>query len=84
LQNSPCVAVAVWVELGSPQKVASYRHYLSNYAGEQQRLGRIRHADNIRLRSLMEWLDFNQVVPSDVKVQTVLSFAFLVVCLANV
>ncbi|WP_353949549.1 ABC transporter permease [Stenotrophomonas maltophilia] len=84
LQNSPCVAVAVWVELGSPEKVASYRRYLSNYAGEQQRLGRIRHADNTRLRSLMEWLDFNQVVPSDVKVQTVLSFAFLVVCLANV
>lgn len=32
----------------------------------------------------MEWLDFNQVVPSDVKVQTVLAFAFLLICLANV
>ncbi|WP_286071947.1 ABC transporter permease [Stenotrophomonas sp. 57] len=84
LQNAPCVAVGVWVELGTPEKVASYGRYLSNYAAEQQRLGRIRHADNTRLRSLMEWLDFNQVVPSDVKVQAVLSFAFLLVCLANV
>lgn len=84
LLNSPCVAVGVWVELGSPEKVASYRHYLANYAAEQQRLGRFRHADNTRLRSLMEWLDFNQVVPSDVKVQAAMSFAFLLVCLANV
>lgn len=84
LQNAPCVAVGVWVQLGSPEKVAAYRRYLANYAAEQQRLGRIRHADNTRLRPLMEWLDFNQVVPSDVKVQAVMSFAFLLVCLANV
>lgn len=84
LQNSPCVAVALWVQLGSPQKVDAYRRYLANYAATQKQLGRITHAHNTRLRSLMEWLDFNQVVPSDVKVQTVLAFAFLTVCLANV
>jgi putative ABC transport system permease protein len=33
---------------------------------------------------LMEWLDFNGVVPSDVKLQTMLAFAFLVICLCNV
>ena len=26
----------------------------------------------------MQWLDFNQVVPSDVKLQAILAFAFLV------
>jgi putative ABC transport system permease protein len=36
------------------------------------------------MRSLMEWLDFNGVVPSDVKLQTTLAFAFLLICLCNV
>ncbi len=33
--------------------------------------------------SLMQWLDFNQVVPSDVRLQTWLAFAFLAICLFN-
>jgi putative ABC transport system permease protein len=32
---------------------------------------------------LMQWLDFNRVVPSDVRLQTWLAFAFLAICLFN-
>ncbi|HEY4291475.1 ABC transporter permease [Luteibacter sp.] len=84
LQNSPCVWVALWVQLGDASKVAAYRRYLDDYAAEQKRLGRIAVADNNRMRSLMGWLDFNGVVPNDVKLQTMLAFAFLVICLCNV
>lgn len=84
LQNAPCVWVHLWVKLGSAAKAAEYNHFLHNYAAQQRRLGRISHADNTRLRSLMQWLDFNQVVPSDVKLQAVLAFAFLGICIANV
>jgi len=35
------------------------------------------------LRTLMQWLDFNGVVPSDVRLQTWLAFAFLAICLFN-
>ena len=84
LQNAPCVWVHLWVRLGSPAKVAAYRQLLQNYASDQKARGRIAHADNTRLRSLREWLAFNQVVPSDIKLQTLLSFAFLGICLANV
>jgi putative ABC transport system permease protein len=35
------------------------------------------------MMSLMQWLDFNHVVPSDVRLQTWLAFAFLAICLAN-
>ena len=31
----------------------------------------------------MQWLDFNHVVPSDVRLQTWLAFAFLAICLFN-
>jgi putative ABC transport system permease protein len=84
LQNSPCAWVALWVRLDSAAKAANYEHFLDNYAAQQKDLGRIKYADNTRLRSLMQWLDFNRVVPSDVKLQTVLAFAFLAICLANV
>jgi putative ABC transport system permease protein len=84
LRNSPCVWVGLWVQLGSAAKVSAYRRYLDDYAAEQKALGRIARADNNRMRSLMEWLDFNGVVPGDVKLQTTLAFAFLLICLCNV
>lgn len=84
LENAPCAWVALWVRLDGAAKVSAYRHYLQNYAEQQKVMGRIKFADNTRLRSLMEWLDFNQVVPRDAKLQTILAFAFLGICLTNV
>ena len=83
LQNSPCAWVGLWVELNSAAKVAGYRDFMAGYAAQQKALGRITHADNTRLRSLMQWLDYNGVVPSDVRLQTWLAFAFLAICLFN-
>ena len=83
MQNAPCVWVALWVQLDSAVKVGSYRRFVADYAAQQKALGRFVHADNTQLRSLMGWLDFNQVVPSDVRLQTWLAFAFLLICLFN-
>lgn len=83
MQDSPCVWVALWVQLGNTLQVDDYRRFLAGYAAQQKALGRFAHADNTRLRSLMQWLDYNQVVPSDVKLQTWLAFAFLAICLFN-
>jgi len=83
LQDAPCEWIRLWVELGSAAKVADYRTFLAGYAEQQKALGRITHAENTRLRSLMQWLDYNGVVPSDVRLQTWLAFAFLAICLFN-
>ena len=83
LQDAPCVWVQLWVELNSAAKIADYRDFLAGYAAQQKSLGRITHAENTRLRSLMQWLDYNGVVPSDVRLQTWLAFAFLAICLFN-
>lgn len=83
LTHSPCVWVALWVELGDAGKVANYTRFVADYAAQQKALGRFVHADNTRLPSLMQWLDINQVVPSDVRLQTWLAFAFLLICLFN-
>ena len=82
-KTSPCVWVRLWVQLNSPAKVAAYRKYIASYAAKQKALGRIARADDTRMMSLMQWLDYNHVVPGDVKLQTWLAFAFLAICLFN-
>ncbi|TAN06248.1 MAG: FtsX-like permease family protein [Rhodanobacteraceae bacterium] len=82
LENAPCVWVALWVQLDSATKVADYRAFLTNYAQQQKVLGRFTHTET-RMLDLMQWLDYEQVIPSNVKLQTWLAFAFLAICLFN-
>jgi putative ABC transport system permease protein len=85
LENQPCVWLQYWVELDTPAKVTAYRDYLVNYSEQQKALGRFQFDGKplTALHSLMRWLDFNQVVPSDVRLQTWVAFGFLFVCLLN-
>jgi putative ABC transport system permease protein len=82
LENAPCNWVGLWVELDSAPKVAAYREFLHRYAQEQKSLGRFGYTET-RLRDLMQWLNFNHVVPRNAKLQTGLAFAFLAICLFN-
>lgn len=81
--SAPCAWVQYWVELDSPRKVADYRQYLANYSDQQRSAGRFQRPTNTRLSDVMTWLDFNNVVPSDVRLQVWLAFGFLAVCLLN-
>ena len=81
--NASCSWLQYWVELGSPEKVAAYRQYLTNYSDQQRAAGRFQRPTNIRLRGLMDWLDYKRVVPGDVRLQVWLAFGFLLVCLLN-
>ncbi len=83
LENATCVWVQFWVELENPSQVAAYKAFLENYSREQKVLGRFQRPVNVRLRNVMEWLDYQQVVPSDVRLQSWLAMGFLVVCLVN-
>ena len=78
-----CVWLQFWVQLDSPAKVAAYRQFLVNYSAQQKSLGRFQRPPNVRLRSLMQWLSYNQVVPDDVRMQAWLALGFLLVCLVN-
>ncbi|MEP6633570.1 MAG: ABC transporter permease [Luteimonas sp.] len=81
--TSPCAWVQYWVELSDPAKVSAYRAYLVNYSNAQRAAGRFQRPTNTRLSDVMTWLDYNKVVPSDVRLQTWLAFGFLLVCLLN-
>jgi putative ABC transport system permease protein len=81
--NAPCSWLQYWVELGSADKVKAYRQYLENYSNQQRAAGRFERPTNVRLHSVMEWLDEQDAVPGDVRLQMWLAFGFLLVCLLN-
>ncbi len=81
--NASCVWLQYWVELDTPAKVSAYRQYLDNYADQQHASGRFEVPGNVRLYDVMAWLDYNKVVPGDVRLQMWLAFGFLLVCLVN-
>ena len=82
LQDAPCLWTALWVELDSPARAADYHAFLGNYAEQQKTLGRFANTDT-RMLDLMQWLDHEQVIPKNVKLQAWLAFAFLAICLFN-
>jgi putative ABC transport system permease protein len=83
LPSDDCVWLQFWAELDTPEKAASYKNFLLHYSQEQKALGRFQRAPNVRLRTVMQWLDYQMVVPNDVRLQTGLAFGFLLVCLVN-
>jgi len=80
--NAPCAWIQYWAEM-DPSKADDYRQYLVNYSNQQREGGRFERPANVRLRNVMEWLDFNGAVPSDVRLQMWLALGFLGVCLVN-
>ncbi|NUS60331.1 MAG: FtsX-like permease family protein [Lysobacter sp.] len=81
--NAPCTWMQYWVQLDTPEKAAAFQRYLVNYSDQQRAAGRFKRPTNVRLRSVMEWLDYKRVVPGDVRLQVWLAFGFLAVCLLN-
>ena len=82
--SAPCVWLQYWVQLDTPAEAAAYKAYLVNYSEQQHAAGRFQRAPNVRLRNVMEWLDYRKIVPSDAHLQLWLALGFLVVCLVNV
>lgn len=80
---APCTWAQLWVQLNTPNEAQRYRAYLESYSDGQRTAGRFERPNNIRLRSLLQYLDFNHVVPRNVRLQLLFAFAFLFLCLVN-
>jgi putative ABC transport system permease protein len=81
--GAPCIWIQYWVELDSAAKAAAYKDYLVTFSEEAKAAGRFQRPPNVRLRNVNQWLDYNKVVPDDVRLQTWLALGFLLVCLIN-
>lgn len=83
LLDSECIWMNFWVELESASDRDRYLSFLNNYVTEQKKLGRFPRPLNNRLSTVDEWLTAQKVVRSDTRIQTMLAFGFLAVCLIN-
>ncbi|MCD9006282.1 ABC transporter permease [Luteimonas sp. XNQY3] len=81
--QSECAWVAYWVELPDAATAEEYRNYLHNYASQQQQSGRFDWPANVRLHTVLEWLDYLKIVPAESKMSALLGFGFLLICLVN-
>jgi putative ABC transport system permease protein len=82
-KSAECSWVQFWVQLHSEAQVAQYTQTLRNYSAQQRQLGRFERAPNVRLRTLVDWLDYKRVVPATVRMQSWIAFGVLLVCLLN-
>jgi putative ABC transport system permease protein len=80
---SECIWTQFWAELPDAAAVRHYRQFLTNYSAEQQRLGRFHWPPLVQLHNVRQWLDLMHIVPDEVRVNSLLAFGFLAVCLVN-
>lgn len=81
--HAPCAWLQLWVQLDHATEVRDYRRFLISYSEQQRREGRFMRPTQVRLLNVMQWLDYNQVVPADIRLQSWLALGFLLVCLIN-
>jgi ABC-type antimicrobial peptide transport system, permease component len=81
--QSNCVWITPWVELDTPAEVAIYHSFLTHYATDQQRAGRFNWAPNVRLRDVVQWMNYKSVVPPESRISLVVALGFFLICLVN-
>jgi putative ABC transport system permease protein len=80
---SECLWMQFWAELPTRADADNYRTFLNNYAADQQRAGRFRWPPHTQMRNVRQWLKYQHIVPSELSILVLTSFAFLFVCLMN-
>jgi putative ABC transport system permease protein len=81
--QSENVWIQMWVQLDTDEQRQRYRAFLDAYVTEQKKLGRFERPLNNRLRDVMGWLHFREVVPDPIRALLILALLFLVVCSVN-
>jgi putative ABC transport system permease protein len=81
--SSDCVWLQFWVELPTAARVQSFRTFLQGYAAEQHHSGRFDWTPVVKLHDVMDWIDYNEVLPESVRLNVFFAAGFLAVCLVN-
>lgn len=81
--QSESVWIQSWVQLDDARQKDEFMAFLDAYVMEQKKLGRFERPLNNKLRNVMEWLRFEEVVPEEVTAILIISLLFLLVCSVN-
>jgi len=81
--DAECHWLHHWVRLPTEEKREAFSEMLDNYSLEQRRFGRFQGPFNNRLFSLMEWLEYLEIVDGTMIMLIGVAMMFLIVCLLN-
>lgn len=80
---SESIWLQMWVQLDTPEQHDAFMGHLDAWALDQRAAGRFQRPLNNRLRSVMEWMKVEEVMPDEAKSLLVVGLLFLVVCSVN-
>jgi putative ABC transport system permease protein len=84
LLTQDCVWLESWVELQSRADLGRFQAFVDNYTNDQRAHGRFpRPKNNNRIVNVPTWLEMNNVIGDDSRMQLVLGFVFLGICMLN-
>jgi putative ABC transport system permease protein len=83
LLTSDCVWIQYWAELPTASQRQRYQAYVDNYTTDQKRYGRFPRPLNNRIVDVDTWMQMNEVIGDETKIQVAASVMFLLVCVLN-
>ena len=83
LLASESVWLQYWVELPTKEHLDRYQRFVDNYATDQKKYGRFPRKLNNRILNVDQWLEMNNVVGDEARVQMAVALMFLLVCVLN-
>ena len=79
-----CAWLSYWVLLDTPAHVSSYADYLTHYAEQQKALAGFAKPAKAELLSVSAWLEKQNVIPDNVRLNVWMAGSFLLLCMVNV
>jgi putative ABC transport system permease protein len=83
LAPSECISTGLWVELSSASQRRDFSQFLDNYTRSQKEAGRFDRPLNNRLADVSTWLEMNDVVGGQSRLQLIFALIFLGICCIN-
>lgn len=73
----------LWVQLDDRRQKEEFQAFLDAYALDQRAIGRFQRPINNKLRTVMQWMDAQEVVPDEAVSFLIIGALFLIVCSVN-
>jgi putative ABC transport system permease protein len=83
LLTQDCVWLQYWVQLRGRADRDRFQAFVDSYTAEQRSHGRFPRRNNNRIVDVPTWLDMHDVIGDDSRLDLVLGFVFLGVCILN-
>jgi putative ABC transport system permease protein len=83
LLTADCVWMQYWAELPTASQRQRFQSFVDNYVTDQKRYGRFPRPLNNRIVDVDTWMQMNEVVGDETKIQMAVAVMFLLVCVLN-